>query len=387
MKISDVSKRVTDNKSQIKEIKNSLKPIKKRDTLKIKTWPITLYHSTINPKVETKTILTDSTWEFVEIYLKQKCDGSKGHKNAIFYWQQARNFYQATKSLDNNSKPLTIYYCFLNATKALLETKNIPYDFSHGVSGKSIKGHNNIKNEFVRLKTKGVIVGLCNYLEEPVRLISSEKPYEQHSLKDVFYNLAFIHRAYNVTYANSAELFIPILNPQFVRDKNINRAWIQFELEPEHSNTTTLSRMLSLKYEKEDMADNTERFVVRHKKKFKWEVIRNQPDKANRLRLDNYLKSRRKEFQYIYSANELWYLKRNDLNSSIIDRHPLVLIYAAMHRLSELARYEPDILKSHLEKDASWLLNEFINKSAVQFIDQISSEITGNQFRITGFRS
>ena len=66
---------------------------------------------------------------------------------------------------------------------------------------------------------------------------------------------------------------------------------------------------------------------------------------------------------------------------------PLVLIYSAMHRLSELARYEPDILKSHLEKDASWLLNEFINKSVVQFIDQISSEITGNQFRITGFRS
>lgn len=75
VKISNVSKRVTNNTKQIKEIKGSLKPVKEREMLKIKTWPITLYHSTINPKVETKTILTDSTWEFVEIYLKQKSNG------------------------------------------------------------------------------------------------------------------------------------------------------------------------------------------------------------------------------------------------------------------------------------------------------------------------
>lgn len=387
MKISDVSKRVTQNKTTIKEIKDSLKPIRKREALKVGIWPVTVYHATLNPKIQSKTILTDSTWEFVEIYLKQNCDGSKKQKNAILYWQQARNFYQATQSLDNNSKPLTIYYCLLNATKALLETKKIPYSFAHGVAGRSSNGHNNIKNEFVRLKTKGVLSGLCNYLEEPVRPISVQEPHEEYSIKDIFYNLAFIHRAYNVTYSNSAELFIPILNPQLVRDKSINRAWLQFELEPEHSNKTTLSRIFHLKYEREKIMDNSEGFIIRHKKRFEWDVVRNVPDSANKLRLDNYIKTRRKEFQYIYSANELWYLKRNDLIPGVINHSPLVLIYSAMHRLSELARYEPDILKSHLEKDASWLLNEFINKSVVQFIDQISSEITGNQFRITGFRS
>lgn len=57
-----------------------------------------------------------------------------------------------------------------------------------------------------------------------------------------------------------------------------------------------------------------------------------------------------------------------------------------MHRLSELSRYEPQTLNKHLNKDASWLLTEFITKSMYQFIDQISSEITGNDFRLTGFR-
>ncbi|MFP9135520.1 YaaC family protein, partial [Shewanella algae] len=94
------------------------------------------------------------------------------------------------------------------------------------------------------------------------------------------------------------------------------------------------------------------------------------------------------EFAYIYSANDLWYVKRKDLtSSSIISRSTLPLTYAAMHRLSELARYEPQSLRTHLEKEASWLLSEFIEKSIVQFVDQISCEITGNEFRVTGFRS
>ena len=76
-----------------------------------------------------------------------------------------------------------------------------------------------------------------------------------------------------------------------------------------------------------------------------------------------------------------------DRSTSVISRSTLPLTYAAMHRLSELARYEPQSLRAHLEKDASWLLSEFIEKSIVQFIDQISCEITGNEFRMTGFRS
>jgi hypothetical protein len=57
-----------------------------------------------------------------------------------------------------------------------------------------------------------------------------------------------------------------------------------------------------------------------------------------------------------------------------------------MHRLSEMTRYAPQALVKHLDKNHSWLLTEFINKSPLQFIDEISSEITGNDFRATGFR-
>ena len=53
-----------------------------------------------------------------------------------------------------------------------------------------------------------------------------------------------------------------------------------------------------------------------------------------------------------------------------------------MHRLSELARYTPDKLNKHFENKQNWLLNEFIKNASVQFIDAISSEITGLEFKI-----
>lgn len=58
-----------------------------------------------------------------------------------------------------------------------------------------------------------------------------------------------------------------------------------------------------------------------------------------------------------------------------------------MHRLSEMCRYDPKTLEKHLENSYGWLLSEFITKSMYQFINMISSEITEDDFRITGFRT
>ncbi|CAH8239481.1 hypothetical protein VAEU17_5700001 [Vibrio aestuarianus] len=58
------------------------------------------------------------------------------------------------------------------------------------------------------------------------------------------------------------------------------------------------------------------------------------------------------------------------------------IMFAAMHRLSELARYSPDKLAKHFECQHNWLLSEFITSASNQFIDEISSEITGYEFMI-----
>ena len=51
-----------------------------------------------------------------------------------------------------------------------------------------------------------------------------------------------------------------------------------------------------------------------------------------------------------------------------------------MHRLSELARYEPFVLVNHFKLTQNWLLTEFIKGAPIEFIDQISCEITNQNF-------
>ncbi len=358
-----------------RKIEEQLKRKKVRDSVKIKRRDIVLRKPEISPDLPSKTVLTDSTWQYVEIYLR-----SENQTKALFFWQQAQNFYESTVTLSLVSKPLTAYYCFLNATKALLEVKKIGYDLSHGVTGKREDGHINIVNEIVKFQPAGVLSALGVYLGENVKVGG-----EEFRLKDILYNIAFIHRAFTITYGNFAELFIPIAEPRFVHDKEQKKGWFELKLELEHSNNRVLKRLVG--YSLDKFYNNDVIYTLRRNKKFDWDAPRGVPTSKSLKNLQQYHDKIRKELRYIYSPNSLWYIKRKDLKNHIIDKSTLTLTMAAMHRFSELSRYNPQILSKHLEKDASWLLAEFINKSIYQFIDHISSEITGHDFRLTGFRA
>lgn len=81
------------------------------------------------------TVLVTDTWDYVSLWLKRE-----NKREAQFYWEQAKSFFEATQSLPKASAPLTAYYCFLNAAKCLLTVKGIPFDKRHGVSGWSKQG-------------------------------------------------------------------------------------------------------------------------------------------------------------------------------------------------------------------------------------------------------
>jgi hypothetical protein len=374
-KFRKINKKFEEHAEEIKAVKQQLKPKRSREAVRIKGRDIVLRKPKIVADLPSKTVLTDSTWQYVEIFLK-----SENQTDALFYWQQAHNFYESTKTLTLVSKPLTAYYCFLNATKALLESKSIGYDLSHGVTGKREDGRINIANEVVKFQPAGVLAALGVYLGENVTAGG-----EEYRLKDIFYNIPYIHRSFTITYGNSSELFVPVIEPRFVCDKHQKKGWFEVQLENEHSNTRTLSRLTG--YGLDPIYDNSRCYTLRRNKKFDWEAPRGVPTDKSLESLQKHHTKIRKELRYIYSPNSLWYIKRKDLQNYLIDKSTLTLTMAAMHRLSELSRYNPQTLNKHLEKDASWLLTEFINKSIYQFIDHISSEITGHDFRVTGFRA
>jgi hypothetical protein len=255
----------------------------------------------------------------------------------------------------------------LNAAKALLIVKNQPFSDAHGVTGEITGKMCSITNEKVVFKSGGILPSLCRWLGEVANG-------ESYTLSDLLYNLAYIHRAFNLSMPSRQELFIPVKNPRIVRSMKNHEAWFCADLEKAYASQHTVNR-LDPKFERD--LGITETFTIRSKKRFRW----NPSDKEGSMqKYVAYHQSVRSYLSYIKGDVRLWYIKRGQGPEGLIQRSSLTLTFAAMHRLSELARYSPDRLAGHFESRYNWLLSDFIATALIQFIDNISSEMTGLEF-------
>jgi uncharacterized protein (UPF0332 family) len=339
------------------------------EPIKYKGKTLTLHKSKIAPKIGGKTILANSVWEYVALWLKRE-----HQEKALFNWQQAEHFYKASKLLPKTSAPLPLYYCFLNASKALLLVKNISFSDRHGITGNKKEGKVSLINEIVVFKGGGILPELCKYFEE-----SAQR--ETYSLKELLYNLPYLHRAYMLTYTSQKELFIPLFNPMFVRKCRSKEAWFCAELKGKDATGNVISK-LPAGFEKDQGV--TDKFIIRRKKRFKWNG-RQQKNIVESLK--KYHKKIRQHAYYINGNQRLWYLKRTGGFTDYIRRTSTTITFATMHRLSELARYSPENLAKHLDSSHNWLFSEFIDLAAEQFVDEIASEITGKEFLPTAINS
>lgn len=333
--------------------------------------PVTVRKSIKRPIFAGKTVLSWDTWDYVALWLERH-----GFGEALFYWKQARYFYDATMTLEKTASPLTAYYCFLNATKALLRVKGERFTDQHGVAGdRNFKGSVNLGSDSVTFQPSGVLAGLSHYLGEPTTQ-------QTYSLKDMLFNLPFVHRAFSLTYSSHHELFFPIATPTFVRKNKSDEAWCQFVVTEEQQQDKYFLKILPGVLERD--SGQPKQFIVRFKDRFKWKWGGDKT--GNQLRLCGYHMKVRKHLFYMHGVKSLWYVKRASNVHGYIERGPLTLSYAVMHRLSELARYDPLRLEKHFASQHNWLLAEFIKAAPVQFIDQVSSEITGFDFLPPGMR-
>lgn len=325
-----------------------------------------------------KTVLTDSAWEYVELWLKRL--SSKEAKESLFYWQQAKHFFEASECLPQNSKPLTAYYCCLNATKALLCINKIDVNnISHGITQNrhSNEKSNSLEKAEVIFLGAGALTELSRYLEEDVTK-------QTYIIKDLLYNIPCIHRAFSITYSGSPELFMPIHNIGFVREDTTSKAWIQFAVDDRYANIQAL-RYLPSGYKHTMVEGSNEYFIRKENSRFKWDIHADMTERLSNL--SAYHKKVRKDLHYIRSDSRLWYIKKDiPTNSHIIKRNSLTLIFAVMHWMSELVRYNPEKFEKYMRSKQNWLLHEFIETALYQFIDEISCEITHQDIMASGYR-
>lgn len=327
---------------------------------------------------ESKTVLTDSAWEYVELWLKRQKDTKS--QEALFFWQQAKNFFHASQCLPENSKPLTSYYCCMNATKALLCINGVNVtNISHGITQSRYdqRRSNSLDKAEVIFLGSGVLNELSRYLGENV----DKRTY---NIKDLLYNIPCIHRTYSITYAGTPELFIPISNLRFVREDTTSKGWIEFCVDSRYANGTAL-KYLPQGYKRTHIEDKNHFYIRKENGRFTWDI---HVDKKERFsNLSAYHRKIRKELFYIYGNSKLWYIKKElPNNSHVLNRNSLTLIFAVMHWMSELVRYNPQKFEKYMESKQNWLLHEFIEKALYQFVDEISCEITHQEIMSTGYR-
>lgn len=338
----------------------SISPIKINGKL------ITLQKAIDKPLFGSRNVLTNSRWEFVELWLKKE-----KKTEALFYWTQAKEFNKAALGLSIQASPLLHYYSFMNAAKALLNSKSITFIHRHGVRGNTAKARRKISlsNEEVEINNHGILPSLSTFYGET-------EPLRRHTLQQVFFNLPYIHRTYCLSYPSQKDMFIPLTECQFVKNNLNNETYFSAILSHDFSNKFIINKLpASLTLDKTEDGKYYIRSVT--------SIHINRPNNltdAEKIVFSDFHRTLRKDLLYINGSHTLWYAKSTTKGPGIISRFPTTLTLAAMHRLSELCRYKPTEFNSFLESQKNWLISEFIQQSPDQFLDEIASEITGYQF-------
>ena len=169
------------------------------------------------PDFGSERVLARDAFEFAELWLTRNC------KDALPYWSQARAYYRASLALPAQSSPLTIYYCFLNAAKALLLVKGVEFSDRHGVSGDFEASKRSLRNEKILFQGGGVLASLSKHLKE-------EEPETEHSLTEVLSNLPYIHRAFRYTFRSHPEMFIPMRNVVYRKHATDGYVWLSADI-------------------------------------------------------------------------------------------------------------------------------------------------------------
>ena len=318
------------------------------------------------PRLFDQTILTDDPVEYVELYLRRE-----RQSDAIFYWRQAKEFLDVTSNLSLTSAPLPLYYSYLNAAKALLASKGIAFREHHGVGSATSKSRRKISlsNEMIKFWTTGVAAELCKYFGDPI-------PGNPISLKNCLSNIPYVQRTFCLTYRSFSSILVSLRNVEFEADTSTGFFHVRVLLEEDAAPKPFMARTLPSSLEvRGGVVRSVDSVSVSDPEKF------TEPEISNMKALSEKL---RKDLVYIKGHETLWYLMKD--TRAKLSLNSTLLTFIAMHRLSEVSRYQPKQLSSFLEGGENWLISEFIRMSPIQFFDQISAEITGGYFMTPNVR-
>ncbi len=343
--------------------------------------------------ISSHTVLTDDVFQYVDFYFKthkrviKESSGKPVEQNQVFYWQQAKNFYDAAKMLPIESAPLPMYYCMLNAVKAFLlfaskDFDSIQNDFNgHGLKegNPDNEGHPlRLDNITVKRESWGVFYRFAKTQHSNFDNLWSPGKTGEKKLTDLMYQIPFIHSAYISTYniPRKYEKFIPLVanqSPRFMYAKD-NRIRLVVDLDRHYfkQNAAVIPDEIRSAIPDELSVNDENSFQLISKESFKKKEI---DSKYNNFRC---------LFSYISANKRIWYLKKKKASTdSTGNINTMVLEIAIVHRFSEIVRYKPEQMVKLLSSKENWLIHEFLSLVLDQFMDEIACEITKQEIMPT----
>lgn len=342
-----------------------------------------------------RAILTKSIFNFVDAWLVRK-QRVTGDDKPLYFWRQAKHYYQVGIDLRAEVKPLVNYYCCLNAVKCLISLKSISVSsLYHGV--KWIRSNlADLSAQIIELKPDGALKLLRT-------ILGADDGDNSYSAQELLYNLVVIQRAFTYTYPGNSDLFIPLDNLKFYKSDANDKISVAFEIK-KNQELSVLQNNIPTCFEVvtksvadwnviKTMTRNDQiRWCHEHNKLFfkfdtdeAWDESETDSQKA--VHISSLHRKVRPYFQYINSDSPMWYLKKQIPGNTMIHNYSSpVITFALMHCFSEMVRYEPYLFEELKKEDCAWLITEFIEVGMDQFIDEIAGEITEYNIMLSGVK-
>jgi hypothetical protein len=311
-------------------------------------------------------MLASNPWRCMELALK-----AKRLVEARAFLSQARDFYAASEDAGATSRPLLMYYAFLNLAKTLIKTRNANIDLSGAFHGVRESSSNRQAQRF-RLTSQSVEVehprnNRVHILNEFASVIGwgSLASGHKYGVCDLLSQIPGIHRAYTHIRGQSEHLH-PIADAQFRFDQPKRRLWaVLWTKHIGPKGTNALSRLKSRQYFSSFFTQKET--DQQHEKLATFEtspVAYAQNPRAGLSELGQ-LCVKAGVVQILTSAGYRYYFADVQPAARV---HQALAAYMAMFYFGSVARYRPSHLEKILFSEFAWAIDEFLSAEGQQFV-------------------
>jgi hypothetical protein len=324
-------------------------------------------------------LMTSNPWACMAAHINMKMKSSRQRQRALAFLEQAEDFYLAAAAPRLRSRPLLYYYSYLNLAKAFLVVrKNLElFKCIHGVKedGENIRKRLTITSQKVKVNDqKGKRTQIYREFVNECGFAVPRKP-QPSRLVDLLEQVIGVEQILSQT-LNRKRRFIPVDSATLEFNPDSKEVWVTIMVKREDlAISSDIPKEIRHNNTSLEEVESPESLYKRYESK---DVKRYKKSPKDALR-DLVKETKKDLWSLLRPGGYRFYL------SSIPAKARLAQVascFQAMFYFGSVARYRPDDFVKLAEGKHGWLVREFINTQALQFVYLLGSGLIGAEMII-----